>query len=169
SIFRAQFLPFVTARQAFSAALLLLFLFSLSAISAFQLSFLLLRSCSEVKERSMAGARDRLLFRSFCLSRLSLSHGGWKASVLRYFSSNADGFGFNTGDEGSRKTRGQISRDEDHSAPPDPLPNRPLRGQQQPDWERPVRNNRSNMRRDRMRNDVSDDNFLEKFKLSFDK
>ncbi|XP_031380726.1 pentatricopeptide repeat-containing protein At4g38150 [Punica granatum] len=117
----------------------------------------------------MAGARDRLLFRSFCLSRLSLSHGGWKASVLRYFSSNADGFGFNTGDEGSRKTRGQISRDEDHSAPPDPLPNRPLRGQQQPDWERPVRNNRSNMRRDRMRNDVSDDNFLEKFKLSFDK
>lgn len=77
-----------------------------------------------------------------------------------------DGFGFNTGDENSRRTQSQISNDENRS-PPDPLPNRPLRGQQQP--ERPSRNNRPNLRRDRIRNDVSDDSFLEKFKLTFDR
>lgn len=115
----------------------------------------------------MAGARDRLLFRGFSLSRLSISHGSWKASVPRYFSSSIDGLGFNSAEEDSRRTRRPASHNEHHAPPPDPLPNRPLRGRQQP--ERPPRNNRPNFRRDRTRNDVSDDSFLEKFKLSFDK
>ncbi|KAK4797762.1 hypothetical protein SAY86_030088 [Trapa natans] len=114
----------------------------------------------------MAGARDRLLVRSFRLSRLSISDGNWKASVPCYFSSSADGFGFDPADQESRRTRRQASKAEDRSFLPDPLPNRPPRGQQHP--QRPPRNSHSNFRRDRMRNGVSDDSFLDKFKLSFD-
>ncbi|KAK4759855.1 hypothetical protein SAY87_022986 [Trapa incisa] len=108
----------------------------------------------------MAGARDRLLMGSFRLSRLPILYGNWKAFVPRCFGSSTDGFGFGPADHDSRRTpRRGASKDEDRSFPPDPLTNRPSRGQQHP--------RRSPFRRDRMRNDASDDSFLEKFKLSF--
>ncbi|KAI4318597.1 hypothetical protein MLD38_032278 [Melastoma candidum] len=82
---------------------------------------------------------------------------------------DAKGSGFENGGDGSRGHTfgGGGSRDyPSPGPPPDPIPDRPLR-QQQPG--RMMRSGRSDFSGEGRRNDLSDDGFLEKFKLSFDR
>ncbi|XP_048127958.1 pentatricopeptide repeat-containing protein At4g38150 isoform X2 [Rhodamnia argentea] len=98
------------------------------------------------------------------------------------FQDLSSSFGFNeSGLEDARPNQSQsqsrsqsqsqspgYNKDNQYQAPPpNPIPNRPLRGRQQS--QRIEGNNGPNFRGERVRRDRSDDSFLEKFKLSFDK